>query len=110
MRKIVALMLLWVGVAMGALPQAPQTFDTTYKLPVGGKTWVVRQSNNLQTVLDAAQPGDVISLSAGATWVGNFKLPPKSGNGWIYVVSDERGWLQEGNRVGLSGNNSWENC
>ena len=40
---------------------------------------------NLQTVLDAAQPGDEIVLANGATFTGNFVLPAKTGSGWIVI-------------------------
>jgi len=44
---------------------------------VGGRasTVLVGPGGNLQAALDAAQPGDVIQLQAGATFVGNFVLP-----------------------------------
>jgi hypothetical protein len=37
----------------------------------------VLAGGNLQTALNAAQPGDVITLQPGATYVGNFVLPNK---------------------------------
>jgi hypothetical protein len=37
--------------------------------------------------LNAAQPGDTITLQAGATFNGNFTLPNKTGSGWIIVRS-----------------------
>jgi putative Ig domain-containing protein len=40
----------------------------TVAVPAGG---------NLQAALNAAQPGDVITLAPGATYVGNFVLPNK---------------------------------
>jgi hypothetical protein len=40
----------------------------TLHVPAGG---------NLQTALNAAQPGDVITLQPGATYIGNFVLPNK---------------------------------
>jgi hypothetical protein len=40
-------------------------------------TIAVAAGGNLQTALNAAQPGDVITLAAGATYVGNFVLPNK---------------------------------
>ena len=41
----------------------------TIALPAGG---------NLQSAINSAQPGDVITLPAGATYVGNFILPAKT--------------------------------
>jgi hypothetical protein len=50
-----------------------------------GRTWAVAAGQDLQAALDAAQPGDVVVLAAGATFVGNFVLPAKSGSGWVTV-------------------------
>ena len=47
----------------------------------------VRAGENLQAVLDAAQPGDVIHLEAGATFVGNYVLNVKGGAGYITLRS-----------------------
>ena len=52
----------------------------------------VRAGENLQTALNAAQPGDTLLLEMGATFTGNFVLPVKSGTGFITVrsaVADE---------------------
>ena len=48
----------------------------TLSVPAGG---------DLQAALDAAQPGDTILLEAGATYVGNFRLPLKDGNSYIVL-------------------------
>jgi hypothetical protein len=50
-------------------------------------TRLVRAGENLQTVLNAALPGDVLLLEAGATFSGNFILPVKSGNEFIVLRS-----------------------
>ncbi|HZM82952.1 MAG TPA: hypothetical protein VFC19_45125 [Candidatus Limnocylindrales bacterium] len=69
----------------GAQPELPRVFlDTTYS-PPAGDTINVNAGDNLQTALDAAQPGDTIVLDAGATFTGNFILPDKSGSSWIYI-------------------------
>ena len=56
--------------------------------PVGGRSSkvLVGPGGNLQGVLDAAQPGDVILLQAGATFVGNFVLPRRKGNDDRYIT------------------------
>ena len=54
---------------------------------VEAATVVVRVGDNLQAALDAAQPGDVLMLQAGATFVGNFVLPVKTGATYITVRS-----------------------
>ena len=79
-----------------------ETFDVTYSLPTTGTTYYVHQGNNLQTVIDSANLGDVIVLDAGATFTGNFKLPNKTtGSGWIYIISSDMASLPaEGTRVG----------
>jgi hypothetical protein len=50
-------------------------------------TLSVRAGDDLQAVLNAAQPGDVIFLDAGATFTGNFVLPVKSGSTFITIRS-----------------------
>ena len=44
--------------------------------------------SNLQAAIDAAVPGDTITLAAGQTFVGNFVLRAKPGSGWITIRSD----------------------
>ena len=51
------------------------------------ETRVVRRGENLQAALNAAQPGDVLLLEAGAEFVGNFVLPVKAGDTPIVVRS-----------------------
>ncbi len=50
-------------------------------------TIVVGAADDLQAALNAAQPGDVVIVEAGATFVGNFVLPVKTGTGIITVRS-----------------------
>jgi hypothetical protein len=52
---------------------------------VSAATHVVPQGGDLQAALNAAQPGDVIELQSGATYVGNYRLPVKSGAAFIVV-------------------------
>jgi hypothetical protein len=51
------------------------------------QTLIVRSGDDLQAALDRARPGDVISLEAGATFVGNFVLPATRGNATVTVRS-----------------------
>jgi hypothetical protein len=60
--------------------------DTTY-VPPTGRTITVGVGGNFQAALDKAQPGDVITLAAGASYTGPFTLPVKSGAGYIVVRS-----------------------
>ena len=60
-------------------PALPVTLDTTPVAPTG-KTISVGAGQDLQAALDSAQPGDVVSIAAGATFTGNFVLPKKAGD------------------------------
>jgi hypothetical protein len=59
------------------------TFSTAQ--PASAATISVRSGGDLQAAINAAQPGDVIELEAGATFVGNFLLPVKSGSTFITI-------------------------
>lgn len=52
---------------------------STVSVPPGG---------DLQAAIDAAQPGDVILLTPGATYVGNFRLSAKAGAAFITIRTD----------------------
>jgi uncharacterized protein YjdB len=70
---------------MAALPQA--TVSTTYPTPA--RQVRVAAGSNLQTAIDAAQPGDELLLAPGATFVGNFTLPNKgTSTSWITIRTD----------------------
>jgi hypothetical protein len=56
----------------------PLWAQTIHSVPAGG---------NLQAAINAARPGDTIALAPGATYVGNFVLPAKSGAGYITIRS-----------------------
>ena len=61
------------------------------QVPAGG---------NLQQAIVTAQPGDVITLVPGATYVGNFTLMPKSGNAFITIrTAGDDGLPSDGGRV-----------
>jgi len=76
-----------VSAQVSTLPALPLVFlDTTYIAP-SGQIIAVPAAGNFQAALDAAQPGDVIQLQAGATFTGPFLLPNKPGTGWIYIQS-----------------------
>jgi hypothetical protein len=51
------------------------------------KTLLVAAGGDVQAALHAAEPGDSIVLEAGATYVGNFVLPVKSGDGYVTIRS-----------------------
>src|SRR5690349_13583813 len=60
----------------------------------------VSPSQNLQSVIDRARPGDVIELEAGKVYSGPIKLPAKSGDSFITIQSSRSSELPEGTRVG----------
>jgi len=101
---IATLILFWVTSSFAEKPVAelPRVLmDTTWQEPVGGRKWAAHTTEQLSKALESSAPGDVIVLDAGATYVGNFKLPAKSnpGNKWIYIVSSALAKLPEGRRV-----------
>lgn len=67
--------------------------------PAGAKTLTVKAGDDLQRALNAARPGDEVVLEAGATFVGNFVLPVKSGEDFVTVRSSRAAELPEGRRV-----------
>jgi hypothetical protein len=76
-----------VSAQVPTLPTLPLTFlDTTYT-PPSGQTITVPDGGDFQDALDAARPGDVIQLQAGAIFTGPFILRNKQGTGWIYIQS-----------------------
>ncbi len=54
-------------------------------IPASAATHSVPAGGDLQAALNAALPGDVIELQAGATYTGNFRLPVKSGTEFIVL-------------------------
>src|SRR5262245_54702727 len=74
------------GIA-GAEPELPRVFINTNYAPPAGQTIAVPAGGDFQAAIDQAQPGDIITLQARATYTGNFTLPAKSGSGWIVIRS-----------------------
>ncbi|HEY0133685.1 MAG TPA: hypothetical protein VGB85_06380 [Nannocystis sp.] len=74
--------------------------DTAYPA-LTGQTLHVAAGGDLQAAIDAAAPGDEITLAAGASFTGNFVLPEKAGDGWIVIRSDAAGLPPEHTRVSL---------
>jgi hypothetical protein len=68
-------------------PELPRVFIDTRYQPPSGITIVVNAGADLQAALDAADPGDVLVLEAGASFEGSFTLPAKSGDDWIVIRS-----------------------
>lgn len=67
-------------------PALPNAYvNTTYTQPTG-RTINVPAGGNLQTAIDQAQRGDVITLQPGATYTGNFILRAnKAGTGYVTI-------------------------
>ena len=60
----------------------------------------VPAGGNLQTALNSAQPGDTVTLAAGATYVGHFYPGSNPGPQWITIQSSAMSSLPApGNRV-----------
>ena len=70
---------------LAALPKA--TVDVR-EPATHGRTIHVAAGESLQSALDAAQPGDRITLEAGATYEGPFQLRKKDGDAWIVIASN----------------------
>ena len=67
-----------VALSVSAATVATADAQSVHHVPSGA---------NLQAYIDAAQPGDIVALAPGATYVGNFVLPPKGGGGFITIRS-----------------------
>lgn len=94
------------------VPELPRVYlDTTAVTPTGRVISVTPDSRReavlnavrrilrgsaggrLQAALDTARPGDVIELTAGSAYVGNFVLPSKPGTEWITIRSSAHAQL-----------------
>ena len=58
----------------------------------GGTVITVAAGANLQTALNNAQPGDVVELATGATFIGNFTLPNKNTTSTSWIVIRPSNW------------------
>ena len=84
-------------------PELPRVYLNTTYPAVAGSVFTVNAGGNLQSTLNAAQPGDTIVLQAGAVFTGNFTLPVKTGSNWIIIrTSNVAGIPAEGARVNSS--------
>ena len=101
---VIAAMFTLVATAQEPFPAPPQVYiDTTWNPPTQGNTWTVNSSSTFQSVLNTAQPGDIIVLNSSVS--GNFTLPNKTNpnNQWIYIESSALANLPPpGTRVGPS--------
>ncbi len=68
----------------------------------GRRILTVGPRDDLQAAINSAQLGDTIVVQAGATFIGGFVLPAKSGTGEIVIQSSRVSELPEGVRVNPS--------
>src|SRR5688572_9915973 len=64
-----------------------------------GRVVHVKAGQSLQAAIDAAQPGDRITLEPGAVYQGPFRLPRKTGDQWITIASASEQLPARGQRV-----------
>jgi hypothetical protein len=72
-------------------PELPREYIETTYVPPSGQTIPVSAGEDFQAALDAARPGDVIIVEAGARFMGPFTLPNKAGSDWIIIRSSALG-------------------
>ena len=83
-----AILLLTPAMFAAAEPELPRRYiDTSYTPSATGASIYVPVGADLQTAINMAQLGDTIVLEPGASYVGHFVLPPKTGTGWITIQS-----------------------
>jgi hypothetical protein len=80
-------------------PALPRASVDTREPASAERTIHVAAGESLQSALDNAQPGDRITLEAGATYEGPFKLRRKNGDAWIVIASNQLRELPAGKRV-----------
>jgi hypothetical protein len=73
------------GLASDNSAERPRASVDTTLPPASGRTLRVPAGGDLQATLDQAQPGDVVALEAGATYIGPFTLARKPGPEWITI-------------------------
>jgi Right handed beta helix region len=100
LRPSIFLLLLLAIIALGYRPPFAQLVPPLAAPPLAapevghaaanGQTVFVPAGGDLQAAIDEAHGGDVIALEAGATFMGNFTLPQKSGADWVVIRSAAR--------------------
>jgi hypothetical protein len=83
---------------VGSAPEPPRVQVELPPAAPAGRVRVVRAGEDLQEALDAAVPGDVLALDAGAVF-GPLRLPRKDGEAWITIRSAALEALPAGQRV-----------
>ncbi len=80
-------------------PELPRAFIDTSMPAASGRVISVRAGDSVQEAVKAAQPGDVVEIEAGASFIGLVELPAKEGEGWVTIRSSRHAELPEGVRV-----------
>ncbi|HUR21241.1 MAG TPA: hypothetical protein VMZ90_10560, partial [Vicinamibacterales bacterium] len=76
------------GTVQAAPPALPRSEPSPNVPAPTGRTIRVAAGADLQAALNSAQPGDVVALATGATFIGNFVLPAKACTGWVTLRTD----------------------
>jgi len=86
-----------------AAPERPRSRVELPPEATRGRTVHVKPGESLQAAIDAAAPGDRITLQPGATYQGPFRLPRKTGDQWVVIASAAEAQLPpRGRRVAAS--------
>jgi glycosyltransferase involved in cell wall biosynthesis len=88
--------------ASHAPPERPRTSVDLPADAAGGRTIHVKAGESLQAAIDAAAPGDRITLEPRAVYEGPFRLPAKEGSGWIVITTASGQLPPRGRRVAPS--------
>src|SRR5918999_2198644 len=68
------------------MPELPRVYINTAVVSPG-KSIIAADAVALKQAIADAMPGDNILLMPGGRYEGNFKLPPKTGTGWITITT-----------------------
>ena len=80
-----------LAAAAAAPPALPARSVSPLPQASSGRVIQVRAGGDLQAALNSARGSDTIVLEAGAQWIGNFTLPPRSDGAWVTIRSSADG-------------------
>ena len=93
----------WTCESVTADPDIKQALPPIVAVDMPQNTTVVSvaSTDDLQQKINAAKPGDILELEAGATFTGPFSLRPFSGTGWIIIrtATPDTDFAMPGTRV-----------